>query len=72
MGRKDVIYLEMSRRSLLLAGITRLDQESLELLPPYALGQTLEEILDYLRLEKEKLDYQKAGFQSLQAIIRTK
>lgn len=71
-GRKDVIYLEMSRRSLLLAGITRLDQESLDLLPPYALGQTLEEILDYLRLEKEKLDYQKAGFQSLQDIIRTK
>ena len=47
---------------MLLAGITRLDQESLDLLPPYALGQTLEEILDYLRLEKEKLDYQKLDF----------
>ncbi len=72
MGRKDMVYLEMSRRSLLLAGITKLDQESMELLPPYALGQTLEEIVDYLGLEKGKLDCQKAGFGSYGDIIQTK
>lgn len=72
MGGKDIVYLEMSRRSLLLAGIIRLDQESLDLLPPYAIGQTLEEIVDYLGLDKEKLDYQKAGFYSYSDIIRTK
>ena len=72
MGREDMVYLEVSRRSLMLAGITCLDEESLSLLPPYALGQTLEEILDYLRLPKERLDVRKAGFASLQDVIRTK
>lgn len=72
MDRTDTLYLEVSRRSLMMAGITELDDESLEILPPYALGQTLGEILEYLGLPKEKLDCRKAGFQSLQDIIQTK
>lgn len=72
MGKKEEVeYLETSRRALLLAGITKLDDESLKLLPPYALGQTLEEILDYLRMKEVCVNYKDAGFRSLQDVIRT-
>lgn len=70
-GRTDVEYLETSRRALLLAGITRLDEEAMRLLPPYAIGQTLEEILDYLGVKEVCLNYGEAGFKSLQDLIRT-
>lgn len=71
MGRSDVVYLETSRRALLLAGITKLDEESLALLPPYALGQTLEEIFDYLGVREACEKYKEAGFYSLKDVVRT-
>lgn len=42
------IYFYASRRSLLLAGITKLDEEALALLPPFVTGQSVKNILDYL------------------------
>lgn len=38
----------VSRRSLLLAGIYKLDEETLNLLPPFTLGQTVREVLEYI------------------------
>ena len=70
-GRADVEYLETSRRALLLSGITKLDDDALSLLPPYAIGQTLEEILDYLGMKEVCKNCGKAGFTSLQDVIRT-
>ena len=69
MDKECVTYLETSRRALLLAGITGLDEESLRLLPPYALGQTVGEILNYLGIDAEKCEYEQAGFQSSQDVI---
>ena len=69
VNESHVIYLEMSRRSLLLAGITELDDESLKLLPPYALGQTIAEILNYLGIDEGKCEYIPAGFQNSQDVI---
>ena len=58
-GYNNIEYLYTSRRALLLAGITQLDEESLKLLPPFTLGQTVGEILDYLCIDRDKikLDY---------------
>ncbi len=62
-GFDNVEYLYMSRRSMVLAGITDMDEASVRELPPYTLGQTVEEILNYLRVSKEEIRHlQDAGF----------
>lgn len=59
----NVKYLEVSRRSLLLAGITEIDDEALALLPPFTFGQTIAEIWNYLCIPLDKIkDINKAGF----------
>ena len=49
----EIHYLYVSRRSLLLAGITELDKDALAILPPFTFGQTVEQILDYLDVKEE-------------------
>lgn len=46
--KENVQYLYVSRRSMLLAGIDKLDEEAMNLLPPYTLGQTVREVLEYI------------------------
>lgn len=48
LGYNNIEYLYTSRRALLLSGIDRLDEDSLNLLPPFTYGQTVKEILDYI------------------------
>jgi predicted HAD superfamily hydrolase/GT2 family glycosyltransferase len=63
-------YLYVSRRSMLFAGITELDDETMRLLPPFTLGQTIEEIIEYCGLPyvfSEKVE--KVGFKSVYDVI---
>lgn len=71
-GYANAKYLYMSRRSMLMAGITELDSESLRELPPYTFGQTVGEILDYLGLPRKRIKHlKKAGFSYFSDVIRT-
>ena len=66
-GYMNVRYLQTSRRALLLAGITELDEESLNLLPPYTFGQTVEDAFGYLSIPVKEVKYlQQAGFSSVE------
>ncbi len=69
----EIHYLYVSRRSLLLAGITQLDQESLDILPPFTFGQTVGQILDYLDITSEcSNNLSEAGIPSLDYVVKTK
>lgn len=61
----DAAYLYTSRRAMLLAGIEKLDKETLNILPPFTFGQTVKEILEYLDIyDICKDSIKEAGFQS--------
>ncbi len=69
-GCRNVRYLYASRRSLVLAGITDTDEESLSLLPPYTTDQRISDILEYLGIdEKDFLYLEKEGFSSYEDIL---
>ena len=70
-GHNNVEYLYTSRRALTLAGITQLDDESLKLLPPYTLGQTVGEILDYLCIDRDKIVLEGTGIESFDFMMNT-
>lgn len=72
MGHENVEYVYTSRRALTLASISRLDEEALQMLPPYTYGQTVGEILDYLGVSRDEItDLEKAGFTSFDEVIDT-
>lgn len=65
-------YLYASRRSMLLCGMNKLDDEAKAVLPPYTNGQTVKEILDYLDLSSiDESAVQKCGFADFEAKINT-
>lgn len=66
-------YVYTSRRALLLAGITKIDEESLNILPPFTLGQTVEEVLQYISMDKifNEEDLQKVELNSFSDKIMT-
>ena len=71
-GRDDVEYLYVSRRAMLLAGITRLDEKTLQDIPPYTFGQSVREILEYLRMNDVcNKHLSEAGIPSLDYVITT-
>jgi len=66
-------YLYLSRRALTLACITKLDEETLENMPPYSCGQSIRQVLDYLNFnEIKEEEFLKKGFPSLDYMIRSK
>ena len=66
-GYENIEYLYTSRRSLLLASITEMNDEDIETLPPYTTGQTVGEILGYLCVDREKIIHlADAGFDSFE------
>lgn len=68
----DARYLHVSRRSLLLAGITKLDKDSLKLLPPFTLGQTVREVLEYMDVvDICGKGLEEAGIDSLDYVVDT-
>ena len=70
MGAENVEYLYASRRALTLASITRMDQRDIDSLPPYTLGQTVGEILDYLCVDREKICHlAQTGLESFDRVI---
>lgn len=68
-GHNNIEYLYTSRRALLLAGITELDEESLKLLPPFTLGQTVGEVLDYLSIDRDRIVLDDTGIESFDHVI---
>ena len=71
-GYDNIEYLYTSRRSLVLAGITEMNEQDIELLPPYTWGQTVGEILEYLCVPKDGIMHlEEAGFSSFWDVIRT-
>jgi len=71
-GFENIHYLYISRRALTLASVTELDERALEMLPPYTFGQTVGEILDYLCLDRNKIEnLAQAGFNSFDDVIST-
>ena len=65
-------YLYASRRSMVFAGTSAVDEEALKLLPPYTFGQTCGELVEYYELPKvfgENIT--EAGFASLSDRIET-
>ncbi len=71
-GYDNIEYLYMSRRSLTLAGITKLNEDEISILPPYTYGQTVGEIFDYLCIRQEDIKYlESTRFKSFKDVIRT-
>jgi GT2 family glycosyltransferase/predicted HAD superfamily hydrolase len=71
-GHENIEYLYTSRRALTLASITELNENDIEVLPPYTRGQSVGEILDYLCIDRSRiLHLREAGFDSFDDIINT-
>lgn len=71
-GYKNIEYLYVSGRSLVLAGITEMNESEIALLPPYTKGQTVGEIIDYLCIARENIAHlEEAGFQSFGDVINS-
>ncbi len=71
-GYTNVKYIYASRRSLIMAGITELDEDALNVLPPYSFGQTVGDVIDYLGLDREAITgFEKAGFEGTETVIST-
>lgn len=72
LGYENIEYLYVSRRALVLAGITEMNENDLALLPPYTKGQTVGEIIDYLCISREAIAHlEEVGFKSFEDIICT-
>lgn len=70
MMSNDMAYVETSRRALLLAGITQMNEEDIKLLPPYTFGQSVEEICEYLGVDAGLLEHlEECGFSSVHEVI---
>lgn len=70
-GYNNVEYLYTSRRALTMAAIREMNERDVDSLPPYTYGQSVGEILDYLRVDREKIRHlEQAGFTSFEDVIR--
>lgn len=71
-GYTNIEYLYTSRRALTMACITEMNEREIASLPPYIMGQTVGEILEYLGIKKEEIHHLKTvGFHSFDDEIRT-
>lgn len=69
-GAENIEYLYTSRRALTLAAITRMDRQDIDSLPPYTLGQTVGEILDYLCVDRSRISHlAETGLESFDRVI---
>ena len=61
-------YVYTSRRALLLASISKLDDKALNILPPFTYGQTIREILEYVGMVEifDENDLKEVGFNSFE------
>ena len=67
----DVEYLYTSKKTLLLASISKLDDKTLSFLPPYSCGQTVGEVFNYLGMKDIFVikDLKSVGFRSFDQVI---
>lgn len=70
-GFANVEYLYISRPALALAGAGELEGQDIDLLPPYATGQTVGQILDDLCVDRTRIAHlRQAGLNSFDAVIK--
>ena len=55
LGYKNARYVETSRRALLLAGMTEVNEENLQQLPPFTFNQTARDILSFMNLPADRI-----------------
>ena len=55
LGYKNARYVETSRRALLLAGMTEINDENLQQLPPFTFNQTIRDILRFMNLPADRI-----------------
>lgn len=71
-GFDNVRYLYTSRRALLMACITEMNEQDIESLPPYDLDHTVGDILDFLCVDKGDIHHLKeAGLESFDQLLCT-
>ena len=70
--KKHIEYLYASRRSMLLASIDEINEDSLRVLPPFTLGQTVKEILSFICMDDiySLNDIKSVGFTSFDDVIK--
>lgn len=68
----QVHYLETSRRALLLPSVFQLRLEDLQNFPPHKVGQSIKDLLDFLRIDIPKFVLEKYGFRDYDDIIISK
>ncbi len=67
---KPIHYFYMSRRAMMLAGVTELNETELAFLPPFTVGQTVREILEYLCMDYENwTGLEEVGYSSFDDIV---
>ncbi len=72
LGYENIEYLYTSRRALTLAVITEMNARDIASLPPYTYGQTVGEILDYLKIDRNDIQHlSETGFKSFYDVINT-
>ena len=70
LGYSETHYLYASRRSLVLSGISEMNDDDIQQLPPYTTGQTVGEVLDYLCIPRNEIHHlSEAGFDSFDDLI---
>jgi len=71
-GMDNVEYLYTSRRALTMAAIRDMNEADILSLPPYTFGQTVGEILDYLKVDRSEIRHlEETGLRSFRTVIRT-
>ncbi|MBQ8603615.1 MAG: glycosyltransferase [Oscillospiraceae bacterium] len=71
-GFDNTEYLYTSRRALLMASVTEMNDEDIASLPPYTFGQTVGEVLDYLGVCRDEITtLEQVGFSSFDDVIAT-
>ena len=70
--KKKTEYLYASRRSMLLASIDKIDEDSIAILPPFTFGQTVGEILDFICMREifSLNEIKQVGFSSFDDVIK--
>lgn len=71
-GFSNIEYLYTSRRAMTMASIREMNDQDIESLPPYTFGQSVGEILEYLQVDKNRIEHlDEVGFHSFADVIRT-
>lgn len=71
LGYKNARYFETSRRALLLAGMSSVNEDNLQQLPPFTFNQKVSDILRFMNLPADRIKgFEECGFKGPDDRIR--